>query len=153
MSSASTQHQNRQAGSPSSQSSSRINTPSAAAQLRRRQIQRSSTTPLETPADLPSPLTSERRLRRSSTFSDTVSEARNSIKTSTDDLLLPRPSSNDVVSGSNSKDSFWQSTPLALALLPALAGVLFHNGSAFLTDVTLLALVAVFLNWSIRLPW
>ncbi|KAK3629234.1 hypothetical protein LTR56_005110 [Elasticomyces elasticus] len=47
----------------------------------------------------------------------------------------------------------WHSTPLAFALLPALGGLLFKNGSAFTTDVLLLALAAVFMNWSIRVPW
>ncbi|TKA70240.1 hypothetical protein B0A55_06884 [Friedmanniomyces simplex] len=47
----------------------------------------------------------------------------------------------------------WHSTPLAFALLPALGGILFKNGSAFTTDVLLLALAAVFMNWSIRIPW
>ncbi|KAK0296545.1 hypothetical protein LTS00_004870 [Friedmanniomyces endolithicus] len=34
-----------------------------------------------------------------------------------------------------------------------LGGILFKNGSAFTTDVLLLALAAVFMNWSIRIPW
>ncbi|OAX82395.1 hypothetical protein ACJ72_03257 [Emergomyces africanus] len=92
------------------------------------------------------------RLRRSSTFSDTVSEARNSIKSSTDDLFLPRVDSN-TRSLDDGNDSHWQSVPLVLALLPAVGGLLFQNGSAVATDVTLLVLAAVFLNWSIRLPW
>ena len=92
--------------------------------------------------------------RRNSTLSDSVSEARNSIRSSTDDLFLPR-----VVQGSETRlrddesESNWQSAPLGLALVPAIAGVFFQNGSAVLTDVTLLCLAAVFLNWSIRLPW
>ncbi|KAI9882565.1 MAG: hypothetical protein M1823_005687 [Watsoniomyces obsoletus] len=47
----------------------------------------------------------------------------------------------------------WHSAPLAFALLPAVAGLLFQNGSAIVTDVTLLALAGVFLNWSVRMPW
>ncbi|EGC44891.1 conserved hypothetical protein [Histoplasma capsulatum var. duboisii H88] len=93
------------------------------------------------------------RLRRSSTFSDTVSEARNSIRSSTDDLFLPRVDANSRSLDSNNNESHWQSVPLALALLPAVGGLLFPNGSAVVTDITLLVLAAVFLNWSIRLPW
>lgn len=89
--------------------------------------------------------------RRNSTLSDSVSEARNSIRSSTDDLFLPR------VSGPNDADlhdeSHWQSSPLGLALLPAIAGVFFQNGGAVVTDITLLILAAIFLNWSVRLPW
>ncbi|KAK3681151.1 hypothetical protein LTR37_020988 [Vermiconidia calcicola] len=47
----------------------------------------------------------------------------------------------------------WHSTPLAFAILPAVGGLLFKNGSAFTTDALLLLLAAIFLNWSVRLPW
>ncbi|KAJ5146023.1 uncharacterized protein N7515_000587 [Penicillium bovifimosum] len=99
-----------------------------------------------------------RRLPRAATFafegrrnsiSDSLSEARNSIRSSTDELLLPRVAKDqDEVS-----ESHWHSAPLGLALLPAIAGIFFHEGSAFVTDVTLLVLAAIFLNWSVRLPW
>ncbi|KAL3433602.1 hypothetical protein BDV09DRAFT_171510 [Aspergillus tetrazonus] len=90
--------------------------------------------------------------RRNSTFSDSVSEARNTIRSSTDELLFPR-ASRDYDGGIRDEESHWHSAPLGLALLPAVAGIFFQNGSAFVTDVTLLALAAVFLNWSVRLPW
>ncbi|KAJ5664966.1 uncharacterized protein N7477_007414 [Penicillium maclennaniae] len=88
--------------------------------------------------------------RRNSTLSDSISEARNSIRSSTDGLFLPR-----VAKGEDpaTEESHWHSAPLGLALLPAIAGVFFQNGSVFVTDVTLLILAAVFLNWSVRLPW
>jgi hypothetical protein len=86
--------------------------------------------------------------RRNSTLSDSVSEARNSIRSSTDDLFLPRVAKEDPA-----EESHWHSAPLGLALLPAIAGVFFQNGSVFVTDVTLLVLAAIFLNWSVRLPW
>ncbi len=89
--------------------------------------------------------------RRPSTFSDSVSEARQSIFSSTDDLLLPKVKSSGI--GTSHEPSHWHSAPLALALLPAVGGLLFQNGSAVVTDVTLLGLAAVFLNWSVRLPW
>jgi hypothetical protein len=89
--------------------------------------------------------------RRNSTLSDSLSEARNSIRTSTDDLFLPRVAKErDALS---TEESNWHSAPLVLALLPAIAGIFFHEGSAFVTDVTLLVLAAIFLNWSVRLPW
>lgn len=90
--------------------------------------------------------------RRNSTLSDSVSEARNSIRSSTDDLFFPRVAHGDEADLS-SEESHWQSAPLALALFPAIAGVFFRNGSAVVTDVTLLVLAAIFLNWSVRLPW
>ncbi|KAL8999983.1 MAG: hypothetical protein Q9169_001228 [Polycauliona sp. 2 TL-2023] len=54
---------------------------------------------------------------------------------------------------SQSEPSHWHSMPLALALLPAVGGVLFQNGSAIVTDITLLGLAVVFLNWAVRVPW
>ncbi|KAL1302580.1 hypothetical protein AAFC00_002958 [Neodothiora populina] len=49
--------------------------------------------------------------------------------------------------------SNWHSSPIAFAFLPAVAGLFFTNGSAFVTDILLLALAALFLNWSVRIPW
>lgn len=89
--------------------------------------------------------------RRNSALSDSVSEARNSIRSSTDDLFLPRVSKAHDVDLQD--ESHWQSAPLGLALLPAIAGVFFQNGGAVVTDITLLILAAIFLNWSVRLPW
>ncbi|PLB53654.1 hypothetical protein P170DRAFT_431481 [Aspergillus steynii IBT 23096] len=93
-----------------------------------------------------------RNERRNSTLSDSVSEARNSIRSSTDDLFFPRAAKQAEVDLPN-EESHWHSAPLGLALLPAIAGVFFQNGSAVVTDVTLLVLAAIFLNWSVRLPW
>ena len=98
-------------------------------------------------ADMSNPL----RDRRSSNLSDSVESTRQSIKSSTDNLLLPRAMSADLET--NHEPSHWHSAPLALALLPAVGGLFFQNGSAVVTDLTLLTLAAVFLNWSVRLPW
>ncbi|KAL8825351.1 MAG: hypothetical protein Q9170_007826 [Blastenia crenularia] len=100
-----------------------------------------------TSAEMSSPL----RHRRSSTFSESIDDAKQSIRSSTDDLLLPRVRKMGLPD--QLEPSHWHSTPLALALLPALGGILFQNGSAIVTDITLLGLAAVFLNWSVRLPW
>ncbi|KGO77939.1 hypothetical protein PITC_024670 [Penicillium italicum] len=95
--------------------------------------------------------TFEESQRRNSTFSDSLSEARNSIRSSTDDLFLPRVAKGH--DATTAEESNWHSAPLGLALLPAIAGIFFHEGSSFVTDVTLLVLAAIFLNWSVRLPW
>ncbi|KAE8148586.1 hypothetical protein BDV25DRAFT_157991 [Aspergillus avenaceus] len=92
--------------------------------------------------------------RRNSTISDSISEARHTIRSSTDDLFFPRVAkgSHDIADLPN-EESHWHSAPLGLALLPAIAGIFFKDGSAFVTDFTLLVLAAIFLNWSVRLPW
>jgi len=90
--------------------------------------------------------------RRSSNFSEySFNEGRRSFRSSTDDLLLPKPDPVGLEAGQDS--SVWHSAPLAFALLPAIGGMLFKNGSSVITDVMLLGLAAVFLNWSVRVPW
>lgn len=89
--------------------------------------------------------------RRGSSFvSESLSESRRSLKESTDDLFLPRVSTDR---DTHVETSNWHSLPLGLALLPALGGLFFNNGSAFITDISLLGLAALFLNWAVRLPW
>ncbi|TVY22402.1 hypothetical protein LHYA1_G008838 [Lachnellula hyalina] len=88
------------------------------------------------------------RVRRSSTLSDYSK----GFQSSTDDLLLPKPSATGHEE-SRHESSAWDSVPLAFALLPAIGGMLFTNGGSVITDVMLLGLAAVFLNWSVRLPW
>ncbi|KAF4457565.1 hypothetical protein F53441_615 [Fusarium austroafricanum] len=84
--------------------------------------------------------------RRSSNFSEySLSEAR--------DLLNPQlrdPSSSESSSGETSSLA---SLSLAFALLPAISGILFKNGSAIVTDIMLLGLAGVFLHWSVTQPW
>jgi hypothetical protein len=81
--------------------------------------------------------------RRSSNFSDySLGEAR--------DILNPKPTEFDIP---HPETSSLASLSLAFALLPALAGSLFENGSAVVTDIMLLGLSAVFLNWSVTQPW
>ena len=90
--------------------------------------------------------------RRSSTFSDySIREARKSFQSSTDDLLHPHPPT--TIPQSKEESSPWHSLPLAFALLPALGGMIWTNGSSVITDIMLLGLAAIFLNWSVRVPW
>jgi hypothetical protein len=126
------------------QSGANLN-PYSSSYLRQRPLGRSATL-----ADTGGPLNIR---RNSSALSDTVSEARQSLRDSTDDLLFPRASSKRDNAALHHEDSHWESLPLALALLPAVGGLFFQNGSAFVTDATLLILAAIFLNWSVRLPW
>lgn len=107
--------------------------------------------PTQRPLNIRRARTFEENQRQNSTLSDTLSEARNSIRSSTDDLFLPRVEKGHGTL--STEESHWHSAPLGLALLPAIAGIFFHEGSSFVTDVTILVLAAIFLNWSVRLPW
>jgi len=91
--------------------------------------------------------------RRSSVFSEySIDEARHSIRSSTDNLL--RPGGNDMEKLLSSEaPSHWHSAPLVFAILPAIGGLLFQNGSAVVTDILLLGLGSMFLNWCVRSPW
>lgn len=89
--------------------------------------------------------------RRSSLLSySSIEEATQSF---TDDIIHPSTRRRQTTSGNDNEVTHWHSSPLAFAILPALGGLLFHNGQLFVTDVLLLGLAAVFMNWSIRLPW
>lgn len=82
--------------------------------------------------------------RRSSTFSDySLSEARRHFD---HDIINPGKADED------DEDSNWSSLPLAFAIVPAIAGILFKNGSAMITDALLLILAGVFLNYTVTSP-
>lgn len=89
--------------------------------------------------------------RRRSSMASLATESVSSFRSTTDDLLLPRVGLSG--SGLHDEPSALHSAPLFLAIVPAVAGLVFKNGTAIMTDVTLLIIAAVFLNWSIRLPW
>ncbi|KAF6843320.1 hypothetical protein CMUS01_02232 [Colletotrichum musicola] len=81
--------------------------------------------------------------RRSSTVSDySFGDARELLSPKP---LVPTPATDDM--------SNWASIPLAFALLPAVGGLFFNNGSALVTDAMLLGLSAIFLHWSVTNPW
>ncbi|EXJ91336.1 hypothetical protein A1O1_04448 [Capronia coronata CBS 617.96] len=90
--------------------------------------------------------------RRSSFLSESLSETRKSFRSSTDDIWLPRPKGTTDLEDEDDT-SHWQSLPLVLALLPAAGGLFFTDGSAIITDITLLGLAAIFMNWALRSPW
>lgn len=87
--------------------------------------------------------------RRSSVYSDT----RPSVRSSTDSLHRSNGSSDQSQFSKSDEPSFWHSAPLAFAIVPAFAGLLFQNGGAVVTDVLLLAFGSLFLNWCLRSPW
>lgn len=67
-----------------------------------------------------------------------------------------RSSSYDTVI-SYSEDGYgstgFQLLPLAFAIVPAAAGLVFTNGTQFATDVLLLGLCAYLLHWLVKFPW
>nr|POE64995.1 hypothetical protein CFP56_34663 [Quercus suber] len=99
----------------------------------------------------PSPNPISRPRRRSSLLS--LSSLDDAAQSFTDEIINPRTHKSAARKDGEDEVTHWHSTPLVFAILPAIAGLLFKNGSTFVTDILLLALAAIFLNWSVRLPW
>jgi hypothetical protein len=87
--------------------------------------------------------------RRSSLLSDT-SDTRQSLRSSTDNLL--RTSGKHELASSD-EPTHWISSPVLFAVLPAIGGLVYQNGGPILTDVLTLALASWFLHWCVRFPW
>lgn len=90
--------------------------------------------------------------RRRSSVLSYASDTKQSVHSSASDFILPSLAV-DRKNTPEENASHWHSSPLAFAILPAVGGLFFKDGSAFITDVLLLGLAAIFLNWSVRLPW
>ncbi|OBT72168.1 hypothetical protein VF21_10520 [Pseudogymnoascus sp. 05NY08] len=143
--------------SPTDPPSRRTLTPTESSQFRRPRLASLPESPPPPPPGprSPSPLSDTSRpppaRRRSSLISidslSSLSSARRTLHSDSASLLHPPPvDAHDGLSA-------WHSLPLAFALLPALGGLVFKDGSQVVSDVLLLGLAAVFLNWSVRLPW
>ncbi|RDA91397.1 hypothetical protein CP533_6878 [Ophiocordyceps camponoti-saundersi (nom. inval.)] len=91
--------------------------------------------------------------RRSSLLSDYSCDARDGLFSRSSPPPPPPPQPPPPSMASASEKSTVASASLAFALLPALAGVLFKDGHAVVTDIMLLALAGVFLHWSVTQPW
>jgi hypothetical protein len=90
--------------------------------------------------------------RRNSTLSQ-YSDTRHSFRSSTDDLQQFLGKNDMDKLTTTDEVSFWHSAPLAFAIVPAVAGLLFQNGGAIVTDILLLGFGSLFLNWCVRTPW
>jgi hypothetical protein len=120
-------------------------TPSAA--VRQRLPQRQTSNPSLNGSLSPGPALNR---RRSSILSySSIDEVAQSLR---DDFINPSTKGARTTS-EDEEVTHWHSTPLAFAILPAIGGLLFKNGTAFVTDILLLGLAAIFMNWSIKLPW
>lgn len=97
----------------------------------------------------PSPRPGTDRRRSSLLSFSSIDEVTQSLS---DDLINPSMSKAKHLRDDD-EVSAWHSTPLAFAILPAIGGIFFKNGTAFVTDILLLGLAAIFMNWSVRLPW
>ena len=97
----------------------------------------------------------ERLARRASSFrTDSSSGAtrRASFRSSTESLISPPrpPSRHEEL---HEEPSLWYSAPLLFAIVPAIGGVAFKKGAIVFTDIALLSLAAVYLNWCLVTPW
>jgi hypothetical protein len=114
------------------------------------------------------PLLRQRMLNRAATFAEGVqhpisplprrrssvySNAQYSIRSSTDNLLRTGSHNDMERLTATDEPSFWHSAPLAFAIVPAFAGLLFKNGGSVVTDILLLGFGSMFLNFCLRTPW
>lgn len=83
--------------------------------------------------------------RRSSTLTQySLNEASQDFR---EEIVNPGPDVRSVV-------TTWKSfLPIVFASIPPVAGLFFHNGTAFFSDLILLFLATVFLHWSVTAPW
>ncbi|KAF2747691.1 hypothetical protein M011DRAFT_36425 [Sporormia fimetaria CBS 119925] len=107
------------------------------------------------------PLLRQKMLNRAATLSEGVAvmhsanRRRSSIQSDHSDLSSARLPTAPDAAGILSSDgaSLWEYAPLAFAILPAFASLLFTNGGSYVTDVLLLAIAAIFLKWCLKAPW
>lgn len=91
-----------------------------------------------------------RPLRRRSSLLSDLSDTRHSVRSSTDNLLK----NNDMNKLTPMQEStHWLSSPVVFAVFPAVAGLLYQNGAAVLTDIFTLGLASWFLHWCCTFPW
>lgn len=93
--------------------------------------------------------------RRTSSFvSDASSDGRRfSVKGLADSLAGDSAQDDAQLLDSSQEASLWYSLPLLFAIVPAIGGVAFKSGATILTDLALLCLAAVYLNWCLTSPW
>jgi hypothetical protein len=129
-------------GAPAESTASEPQIPS---QLRQRMLSRAATFAEGAQSSPTRPLR-----RRSSVLSD-LSDTRHSTRSSTDNLLK----NTDAFDKANALEEghHWLSSPVIFAVVPAVAGLLYQNGAAFLTDLFTLALAAWLLHWCCTWPW
>lgn len=90
--------------------------------------------------------------RRGSIFSN-YSDTRQSYRSSTDNLLRPSGTNDMERPKTSDEPSYWISLPVVFAIVPAIIGFMFDNGTAIATDFIILALAGWFLHWFVKVPW
>jgi hypothetical protein len=98
------------------------------------------------------PSTPPRSRRRSSLLSN-LSDTQQSFRSSTDSLLQPSRSSDMDKLTFSDQTSYWHSTPIVLAIVPAIAALKYDNGGEVATDMILIALAGWFMLKCVVVPW
>ncbi|KAI9713396.1 MAG: hypothetical protein M1828_001430 [Chrysothrix sp. TS-e1954] len=102
--------------------------------------------------DVPAALGASLRRTNSILTDSSFDSRRQSIRSPTEDFLLPRASGPQEQL--HQEPTLWHSLPvLALAIIPSIGGVFFKKGSIIITDIALLVMAAVYLNWVLMTPW
>ncbi|KAH8733204.1 hypothetical protein GQ44DRAFT_600564 [Phaeosphaeriaceae sp. PMI808] len=98
-------------------------------------------------------LSSTNLSRRRSSLLSNLSDTQQSCRSSTDNL--PRMTGNHDMNKLLTLDesSFWHSTPVFIAIVPAIAALTHPNGGTFATDIVLLILSAWLMHKCATVPW
>ncbi|KAH7087862.1 hypothetical protein FB567DRAFT_470509 [Paraphoma chrysanthemicola] len=98
------------------------------------------------------PSTPPKPRRRSSLLSN-FSDTQHSFRSSTDSLLQPGRSNDMDALTTSDQTSYWHSTPIVLAIVPAIAALKYENGGDVATDMILIALAGWFMLKCVVVPW
>ncbi|KAF2024918.1 hypothetical protein EK21DRAFT_104347 [Setomelanomma holmii] len=90
------------------------------------------------------PSTPPKPRRRSSLLSN-LSDTQYSFRSSSDSLLQPNRNNDMEKLTSADQTSYWHSSPIVLAIVPAIAALKYENGGEVATDVILIALAGWFM--------
>jgi hypothetical protein len=93
-----------------------------------------------------------RTLRRRSSLLSNLSDAQQSLRSSTDSLLRPRHNDMDKLA-SPDDSTWWHQSPVLVAIIPALAALTHPHGGTIATDLVMLLLSAWFLSRAAEAPW
>lgn len=91
--------------------------------------------------------------RRRSSLLSNLSDAQQSFRSSTDSLHRVSRNNETSILAASDDSTWWHSSPVFIAIIPAVAALTHPNGGTIATDLVLLILSAWFLSKCADTPW